>query len=236
MLGHSHAVGGALAWAATAPLLPQYAGIAVGPRDLLVGTLVTAGAALVPDLDHHDSTIANFLGPPSELAARVMSFLSGGHRKGTHSFFFVGLAGVATWAGVEYVGRWFVLGTVFVLLALAIKALHLCPPGDGAKVYGTVGLMALAGTWTTATFLPGAWDWLPYAMAVGCLAHIAADCLTDRGCPLLWPLSRTRIALPLISRTGNLVETWVIVPLMALGTMALLWHTLTPAGVPIAAP
>ncbi|MCX9191354.1 metal-dependent hydrolase [Carbonactinospora thermoautotrophica] len=224
MLGHSHAVSGALAWAATATVLPEFGGVALGPRDILVGTLLTAGAALVPDLDHPDSTIANFLGPPSELLARVVSFLSGGHRHGTHSLLFIALAWLGTWAGVAYLGRNFVLVTVFILLALAIRALHLCPPGNGVKVYGTIGTLSLVGTFAVANWLPGVWDWLPWSMAIGCAAHILGDCLTDRGCPLLWPV-KGRFGIPVVSRTGNAVETWVLVPLMTVATLALLWFT-----------
>ena len=36
--------------------------------------------------------------------------------------------------------------------------------------------------------------------------------------PLLWPL-KPRLALPIISRTGNKVETWVLTPLMGLVTV-----------------
>ncbi|MGH3327170.1 MAG: metal-dependent hydrolase [Streptomycetales bacterium] len=223
MLGHSHATSGACAWAATAPTLLPYVGLYPGPRDIVVGTLVCAGAALVPDLDHHDSTIADFLGPPSELAARIVSFIFRGHRNGTHSLLFVLLAGAVTLAGVSHLGRGFLLGTVLMLLALALRALHLHPPGRGLRVWGTIMAQAAVATWGVAQYLPGAPDWLPYAVALGCAVHIAGDCLTPRGCPLLWPVSRHRFEIPVIPRTGGPVETWLIAPAMAVGTVAALY-------------
>src|SRR5919205_2069496 len=121
MLGHSHAASGALAWVSTATTVPPLFGAHLGPRDVLIGTAVCAGAALLPDLDHHDSTVANFLGPPSELAARIIGWASGGHRHGTHSFLFVGLSGVLVWAGEQVWGRGFGLTVLFLTLALALQ-------------------------------------------------------------------------------------------------------------------
>ncbi|UGT62075.1 metal-dependent hydrolase [Nocardia asteroides] len=236
MLGHSHATSGALGWSAAAAALPvsvlTYPVIDVvgdhhlGTVDLLLGVFLTAGAALLPDMDHPDGTIANTLGPVSELFCTVVSWIAGGHRKATHSFFFVALAGIGTWAGMTYLGRPFTLGLVFVLLALAVRALHLCPPGKGIRAWGTVLALALGGTFAMTHWISDAPPWLPFCVALGCLVHILGDCLTDRGCPLLWPY-RKRLGIEIISRTGNKVETWVLAPLFMAGTLALLWYTIT---------
>jgi membrane-bound metal-dependent hydrolase YbcI (DUF457 family) len=226
MLGHSHATSGALLWAATAPTLPpMLAGTHLRPQDVLVGTLLCAGAALLPDLDHRDSTIAHFLGPLSRVLCRGVARISGGHRQATHSFVFVVLAGVVTWAGEIHLGRPFTLAVVFVLIALAVRALHLCPPGQGIQAWGTIVVVAAVGTALAGSRLDAAPLWLPFVVALGALAHLAGDCLTPQGCPLLWPL-RTRYEFVLIRRTGNRIETFVIVPLMTLATGAVLWFTL----------
>ena len=234
MLGHSHAASGALAWVCAAGALPPLLGTSLGPRDIIVGAVVCAGAALLPDLDHHDSTIANFLGPPSELAARIVSWAAGGHRQATHSFLFAGLTGAAVALGEWLWGGAFGLAVVFTMLALALAGLRICPPGPGLRAWGTVAVEAGAGTWLVARYLPGVWDWLPFAVALGSLAHIAGDCLTERGCPLLWP-HRKRYALPVISSTGNAVETMVLVPVMTVATVVVFWvTTVVPAGHPAA--
>jgi len=230
VLGHTHAASGALAWVCLATTVPPLLDTPLGHSAIVVGAAVCAGAALVPDLDHHDSTIANFLGPPSELAARIVGWASGGHRHGTHSFLFVGLAGTAVAAGEWLWGRAFGLTVVFLMLALALTGLRVCPPGPGFRAWGAIAVEAGAGTWLVDAYLPGVWGWLPFAVALGCLTHLAGDCLTDTGCPLLWP-SRRRFALPIIDHTGNLVETKVLLPMMTVATAVVLWYTaVLPAG------
>jgi inner membrane protein len=77
----------------------------------------------------------------------------------------------------------------------------------------THGLLGLAG----AAWLAGAAH-VPAAVAAAWVgawaAHLAADCLTPEGCPLLWPVGR-RFSLRLV-RTGGLLETWVLRPALAL--------------------
>ncbi|MEU4313021.1 metal-dependent hydrolase [Nocardia sp. NPDC024068] len=233
MLGHSHATSGALAFVTAATVVPVEVMEAVrGPVDisaleLVLGALITAGAALVPDIDHPGGTIGQSLGPFSNVVAKGVAAVSGGHRKGTHGLLFVLLAGWATWAGVTYLGRYFTLAIIFIMLAFGIRALHLTPKGDSIRAWGTCVLLAGAGTVLMDRWLPDAPYWLPFALGLGALIHIAGDCLTDRGCPLLWPL-KPRLALPIISRTGNKVETWVLTPLMGLVTVGLLYVYAVP--------
>lgn len=223
MLGHSHATSGALAWAVAAPTLaPHVLGTDLQVEDVIVGTVLCAGAALLPDLDHPDGTIANFLGPVSRGLTHVVNAISGGHRHATHSFFFAGLTGVGTWAGERYLGPYFVQVLVFVLLALASRALHLCPAGDGFRSWGVIASEAFLGTLIVQRWLPTVPDWLPYLVALGCVAHLIGDCLTERGCPLLWPFGH-RFGIPLISHTGNKLETRFLSPAMAVGAVVALW-------------
>ncbi|MER6298611.1 metal-dependent hydrolase [Kitasatospora sp. NPDC001539] len=225
MMGHSHAVSGAMLYAASAPFLPPLLlHTKLEPADILMGTVLCAGAALLPDLDHHDGSIANFLGPVSKVLCRFVAWASGGHRHATHSLLFVALMGAGTWAGITYLGRYFTLGLTFFLLALAIRALRLCPPSNGPEAWITViGLSAL-GTFGMNTWMPNSPGWLPYAVALGTLAHLLGDCLTKKGAPLLWP-HKERYEIVLIKRSGNSVETKVLVPIMSVATFVLLWFT-----------
>ncbi|MEV0296367.1 metal-dependent hydrolase [Nocardia sp. NPDC050710] len=235
MLGHSHATSGALAWSGAAAALPitvlTYPAVQagtghIGTVELLLGTFLTAGAALLPDADHPNSSIAHVLGPVSYVLCKFISKVSGGHRAGTHSLAFVAAVAFGTWAGEHWLGRPFTLGLVFFLLALAVRALHLCPSGDGFRAWGTVIVLAVAGTFAMDHWISDKPAWLPFSVGLGALAHLLGDCLTDRGCRLFWPLD-IKVRVPIIERTGNKVETWVISPLFVLGTLAVLWYTIT---------
>ena len=65
---------------------------------------------------------------------------------------------------------------------------------------------------------------LPDLVGVGCLAHLLGDSLTKMGVPWLWP-RRTRYEIEIIKSSGNKLETEILVPLMGVGTIALLWFT-----------
>jgi membrane-bound metal-dependent hydrolase YbcI (DUF457 family) len=222
MMGHSHAVSGAMLYAVSAPFLPPLLlGIHLGPAAILMGTVLSAGAALLPDLDHHDGTIANFLGPVSKALCRFVAWASGGHRHATHSLLFVALMGGGTWAGVTFGGRWFTIGMSFFLLAMALKALNAHAPGHGHHTWLTVVGLAVLGTVVLDRFMPDAPGWLPYAVALGTLAHLLGDCLTKMGAPLLWP-HKERYEIVLIKRTGNKMETNILVPIMSVVTFVML--------------
>lgn len=228
VLGHSHSTSGALAWAAAAAWVPA----ATWPthlqvRDVMLGTFVTAGSALLPDLDHPDGTIAHFLGPISHNFCRFVEWISGGHRHATHSLLFVAAVTYGTWAGGHYLGRPFTLGLVYVLLCLAIRALHLCPPGKGIQSWGVVQILAIGGTFLMDRWIGSDPAWLSISVGLGALTHLAGDCLTERGCPLLWPVP-TRFGIPLIKRTGEKLETAFLTPLMAVGAMVALYFATTP--------
>src|ERR1700727_3569487 len=84
MLGRDHALSGAVVFAALAPSLH------VTVAHLAAGVVLSAGAGVLPDIDHPDSTISRSFGFLTEWFAWVVDRLSGGHRHGTHSL--VGIA------------------------------------------------------------------------------------------------------------------------------------------------
>lgn len=229
MLGHSHSTSGALAWGAAAAWVP----VSLWPshldaKDILLGTFITAGSALLPDLDHPEGTISHFLGPVSHYFCKFVSWASGGHRHATHSFLFVALVTAGSWAGVHYLGRPFTLGLVYVLLSLAVRALHLCPPGKGVHSWGVVVLLAGAGTALMYRWIPAEPKWLPVSVGLGALVHLAGDCLTERGCPLFWPIP-IRFEIPIIKHTGNKVETWFLAPLFAVAAVISVFIATAPS-------
>jgi membrane-bound metal-dependent hydrolase YbcI (DUF457 family) len=211
MMGHSHALSGATAWAATCALAP-FVGIHPHWGAISAGLLSTAGAALLPDLDHPEATIAWTFGPPSRALAKFVHRVSGGHRHATHSLAFAAAVPFLVWAGDAALGRGFAFTLLSVLFAFGVRGLHLAP--------SLVMLTATALSGVVWFLLPDL-SWLPWSVAAGILAHLAGDCLTKEGCPLLWPRP-AHYMLPLVQRTGNRVETLLFAPLFTLGTIALL--------------
>jgi membrane-bound metal-dependent hydrolase YbcI (DUF457 family) len=108
-------------------------------------------------------------------------------------------------------------------IGLALRALNFVIPG---RVENTVvGNLALswAGAWLLLAHSPSP-DWLPWAVALGVLTHIAGDAITTAGIPvpLLWVFHRCRLKL-LPIRTGATVEKMVLVPLLLVATVVLVY-------------
>lgn len=72
MLGKSHALSGGVGWLAGSALLTA-TGHPPSAIAVIVGTAVSTGMALAPDLDHPESTVARTLGPVTRLVAAGVS-------------------------------------------------------------------------------------------------------------------------------------------------------------------
>jgi len=192
MMGAHHAISGAAAWIAVTSTAPYALGLDPQPMaTIVVGSLVTAGAALLPDVDHHNATIAHSGGMATKAIAGAAQSLSGGHRHGLHSL----LAIIGFYFGTMLLGRWEaqvpVLGLIPVgsavlflaLVAFALRALKLSR-GSMLKLWGT----AFVGTAAMLWFAPEHLTWLPTSVLVGVILHLIGDFLTVGGLPLLWPL------------------------------------------------
>jgi membrane-bound metal-dependent hydrolase YbcI (DUF457 family) len=247
MLGRDHALSGAVAFAALAPLLH------VTEAHLAAGVVLTAGAGVLPDIDHPDSTISRSFGFLTEWFAWVVDRLSGGHRHGTHSLFGIAVFTVGTYgaglfqlsepkaaAAGHLVFSWHIVPAVLVLALLyssALRALRI-----GGHLGDLLGIGAAVITCFTGADLErlpvGSWHipLLAVATALGCAAHIAGDELTHGGCPLFWPASMHEFHLlprPLQITTAKLAETWIIFPLLLVGLAVAVWHA---TGHPISIP
>ncbi len=150
MMARSHVLAGAAGWLAAAPQVAQATGHPLGPGTLAASTVVCAGAALLPDLDHEHGTLAHALGPVSKVATEIIADLSGGHRHATHSLVFG--AGMGLLAAVALTSRWLLAapgrrpahpegGTAAVAAAVAARGAtdrhrHLALAGDAADRAG----------------------------------------------------------------------------------------------------
>lgn len=221
MRGRSHVILGALGWLAAAPTAAAGLGVPMEPAALAVSTVACAGAALLPDLDHPDGTIAQSLGPVSRGVAAVLCRAFGGHRQASHGLLFAGVAAAGTQLGQSLVGRPAMVGLLFALAAFAVRSVK--PPRGRARLSGVVLVAAAAGGVTAASVaaLPGVWPWMPYAVGVGCLLHLVGDALTDAGVPLFWPF-RTRVSVPLLAFPGDGDEKLLVTAM----TGALAWLTI----------
>jgi hypothetical protein len=178
----SHIVIDASSWLATQALAGPVTGTPLDFRERTCGTVIAAAGALLCDLDTPTSRLAQSLGPVSRLAARTIGRVSGGHHVGTHSLAFCALVGA--------------------LSALALSASRLVHVG--AHVTRTVGqLVALAIAYLTVA--PAVALLLHARGARGALitAAVVAAGAQMSPSPALWALSRRRVRLRVIRRSGD---------------------------------
>lgn len=207
MMGAHHAACGAAAWvalttSASVPLpfisegfsLPLGAGLLdLGPAGIITGALVCAGAALVPDADHHNATIAHSLPPVSNAVCAGIGTISGGHRHGTHSIIGIIAFTLLAWLAGLWTMTFELTGTVNIgagilsvlLVAFAAKALKIIPDRMRKSPWA-VGLGVGA---FIAFFSPDHPYWFPICMGLGVIVHILGDMMTTGGCNLAWPVT-----------------------------------------------
>lgn len=138
MMGPGHAVSGAAVGLYAATLARDLGLLDIGPAATLTGAALCAGAALLPDLDHPNATVAKAFGPASVTLARGVHGISsavywntktlvdeerdGGHRGLTHTAVFAaGLGGAV--AALAHLVPLAVPVLLFVLLTLALRGL-----------------------------------------------------------------------------------------------------------------
>jgi len=214
MLGHSHALSGAVTGMATGILLH----LPVSQVAALAG--FTAGMALLPDLDKCGSSPARCLGWLSEAIAWAAGRISGGHRHATHSVLGVAVFTGLAWACCQFRHDWAGKAGLALLMtvsaAAALEALHIAR-GHAADLIA-IGIAAGAVWFGYGLRL------IPLAVLIGCSTHIAGDMLTDSGCMLGFPVSRRRFHLlpePLAFTTGTRPELLIVDPILS-GTLVIL--------------
>lgn len=258
MMGAHHAGTGAAAWVAltaSSPvvhqlnlwggtanvhLIPALSLMPMDPAAVAIGGLVAAGAALLPDADHHNATIAYSIPGVGKAVATAVGAASGGHRHGTHS----GLSAIAVfllaWALTAVPG---IVSAEpmhpYVLTCGVVAAAMLCFALKVLRIVRSWGMAWLVGIVFSAaiTFLlPEQWGWLPWAIAIGWVTHMAGDFLTVGGLPLTWPknikppaaVTATPVlknvwmkngywAMPVLGLTGSWRESMLAVPLTFYG-------------------
>lgn len=247
MMGHGHATMGAVGWVALTSTSAGALGVLpMAPAQVAAGALVTAGAALLPDADHHNGTIAHSLPPVSNVVTRVVGQASGGHRHGTHSIVGVLVAFALAWllaplridlpwglADDFQIGAWLLI--VF-MVSFDFKALRII------RGWKTAWLTSMLCGTAAVYFAPDQLWWLPLSVGMGCAIHILGDVLTTQGCPLLWPLrpkplvetplwaKNGHFAVPVLGTAGSWRE-WVLVVAMNAYLACIIAETFAPGSV-----
>lgn len=184
------------------------------PLRLLLSAILIGGWALVPDADHHNSTLIRRLGWLGKLIYPVVRLLSGGHRKGMHSVFLPIIVVAFFWL-VDQSTRWSEYMVYFVALMIwfmgAIIARFVLPRRLGRSkdlVTFSLGALILIAFHLQDDILDG--HWLPISAAIGCVLHVVGDLLTDGKVYIFHPLSDITIRLPMTFPTGGFFETYVL--------------------------
>lgn len=216
MMRQGHAVSGLAAGLGVASAAAQL-GAPIPLPAILIGAALTAGAALIPDIDCPGATVTRTFGPLSELLSENMNDLSawvyektkteldedrdGGHRGLTHTWpFALALGGAcALFAQVA----WCLLVILFACICLTLQGLlgkhaRLRLPLPRALRHLDDFLPDKLALWIVSAALAGAlWFWLPpefspgaigALVGFGCMVHCWGDSLTLMGCPWMWPV------------------------------------------------
>lgn len=216
MMGRTHALTGVAAAIGVTFLIP------LSVPGAIAGTMICAGAALVPDIDHKDSTITKTFGPVTKILSFGVRKISGGHRWGTHSF--LGIAAIGALAQYGVMNRHSVVPGMILCFLMALSL------SGAVRLFGIPGwfddLAPIPIVLGIVFLTPVPLDMVPLALMLGCAIHVAGDFVTKGGCPLFWPFSRKRYKLDLF-KTNGFTERYVVVPVVIVGIFAgILWKVL----------
>jgi membrane-bound metal-dependent hydrolase YbcI (DUF457 family) len=219
MLGHSHALSGGVTGIAAGIFLHMSI-----PQTAALGGL-TAGMALLPDLDKCGSSPARSLGLVSEAVAWTIGRISGGHRHATHSFLGIALFTGLAWISCHFRSDWGGKAGLALLMTLSVsaglEALHVAR----SHVADLIGI----GIASWEVWYGYGLRLIPLAVLFGCCTHIAGDMLTDSGCMLWFPAWKHRFHLlpePFAFTTGTRPELLIVDPILTGALVALAgWAT-----------
>ena len=201
VMGPTHAMSGAAIGLGVAAIIPASLGGPTTAIGALTFAAVTAGAALLPDIDSPQATVSRTFGFLSMGVSHVCENTAlavydatksqrdedreNGHRTATHTVWFALAAGVLCAVLVGIFGQPASIGILFVTLGLAVRGLF--PEFSKSSDW-------LAITAGSAAAAAAVWRWQPQmagpaalgtAVAVGICAHILGDSITKSGVPML---------------------------------------------------
>lgn len=236
MLGRSHVVSGL----AGASLILTLTDLSDRPEVAATTVALVAGSSILPDVDHPGTTISRSLPPVTRTLSRVVSAVSGGHRKGTHAI--IGWLAFGLLALLLSSWQWTVpalslgplhvpSGTVFpglgllagFLAGIALTALDLDPGG----IPGWLVAVVMGGVAATANIDPFV---VGVLVTTGCAIHVVfGDGLTPKGVRYLYPFINTRFRFPILGKAGSQREIMYVTVLGMVAVIAPLFeHIVVP--------
>ena len=170
--------------------------------------LLIAGGALVPDIDHHGSTLTKKLGWLGAILHWTLRIFGIRHRGFMHTLWFALVSGAFFFALTlaSALTEWVDIFLIVLLLFYASITLGF--------VLGKVGrnpaLVLLLGVGMCYAGMDGLVDfsaaWVPVGAFLGPLLHDLGDMATKGKLPFLYPLVKTRFGSPIPFRTGGWFE------------------------------
>jgi membrane-bound metal-dependent hydrolase YbcI (DUF457 family) len=202
VMGPTHATQGLGTGILVMHTLPPLLGTPLSVPAQLVGAMLCAGAAVLPDLDHPEATAARSLGGITKAVAHGLAAISGWlyhatktrydqnrdgtHRGITHTQPGAWLFGGIMSASAALPGRYGVWAILFWLFFLSLLALRALPPRNRHLIDIVVAAVLAGGAWFLLP--PGqAYGWLGLMATIGCYVHCAGDGLTYAGVAIMWP-------------------------------------------------
>jgi membrane-bound metal-dependent hydrolase YbcI (DUF457 family) len=207
-MGKTHARHGVFAGVVMTIVGPPLTLYAPPPITLApVVAMLVIGAAVFPDVDHPEATVAHTFGPVSHTVSKAVHAISsavygitrsrrdqdrdGGHRGLTHTALFAAGAGAGAYFLITAFGLWAAVGILFAFTSFGIRGLA----GGWAHRHEWLFVTGIAAAFASgAVFLARAqpvetvaW-WFAVAIGVGCLVHLFGDCVTTQGAPVFWPI------------------------------------------------
>lgn len=181
------------------------------PTALALAALVGGGAALLPDIDHDQSTITRSAGPITRVLAEALQALArvvyratvlphdppprdkrGEHRGLIHTPAFALLLG-ALIAGGTWASPWVGIGVTYALTSAAVRSLRWSlpqPVRSGLRLHWPIMPPLLAAAITYGLVQAGAVEqagpWLGALVSLGMIMHSLGDGATNTGIPFLW--------------------------------------------------
>jgi membrane-bound metal-dependent hydrolase YbcI (DUF457 family) len=160
MLGHSHALSGAVTGAATGIFLHMSE-----PRTVALAGF-SAGMALLPDLDKCGSSPARCLGFLSEAVAKVIAKVSGGHRHATHSILGIAVFTALAWVACHFRGEIAGKAGLALLMTLTVSgALEALPVLVGCATHIAGDMLTDSGCMLGYPVSKFRWHLLPEPLA-----------------------------------------------------------------------
>ena len=182
------------------------------PIEVFLFFVMVIGGALVPDADHHASTIIKKAGWAGWLLHRILRLFGIRHRGFLHSALFAVICGV-TFVGIEMLIAvneiaLVLVGLLFVFFSSITFGFVFGKVGRNPALAVAVGVGLVLGY--SSGYVSTAGHWLAIAAFIGPLLHDVGDQLTLSKVPILYPFSKKNYGAPITFRTGAFFETKVL--------------------------